>query len=304
MLTCSESPGRKSRKGCGSWTNARDTGAPIRHLAPEEIEGFSRKLQESIDEEPLTGGAIVQAVVIAVDNTNNYVTVRLGEWLGRIRIEDMSWARKPNPDVPYYADRLRRPGDALRIGDVIKVRLAEKTEAEELWECSLEQDPIVEAALLCIEAETGFVKAMIGGKNFQKSQFNRAFQSRRQPGSAFKPIIYAAALDKGYTAATEILDTPIVFKDTERDFTWKPKNYEDKFFGRTLFRNALEKSHNIVTIKILQDIGVEYAISYAEKLGITSTLSRDLSIALGSSGVSLLEIVNAYSVFAQCRESG
>ncbi|MFH2066396.1 MAG: PBP1A family penicillin-binding protein [Pseudomonadota bacterium] len=271
---------------------------PIRHLSPEEIEGFAKELQDAIDQEPLEIGSVVRAAVIAVDNSNNYVTVRLGNGIGRIKIEDMSWARKPNPDVAYYADRLKRPGDAVRIGDVIKVLLKGMSSDEELWECALEQDPIVESALLCIEAETGYVKVMIGGKSFQESQFNRAFQSRRQPGSAFKPIIYAAALDKGYTAATEILDTPIVFKDTERDFTWKPKNYEDKFFGRTLLRNALEQSHNIVTIKILQDIGVDYAIQYASKLGITSKLSRDLSIALGSSGVSLLEIVNAYSVFA------
>lgn len=271
---------------------------PIRRLPPEEIEGFAKELQDTIDQEPLEIGSVVRAVVIAVDNSNNDVTVRLGNGLGRIKIEDMSWARKPNPDVAYYADRLKRPGDAVRIGDVIKVLLKGMSSDEELWECALEQDPIVESALLCIEAETGYVKVMIGGKSFQESQFNRAFQSRRQPGSAFKPIIYAAALDKGYTAATEILDTPIVFKDTERDFTWKPKNYEDKFFGRTLLRSALEQSHNIVTIKILQDIGVDYAIQYASKLGITSKLSRDLSIALGSSGVSLLEIVNVYSVFA------
>jgi penicillin-binding protein 1A len=138
---------------------------------------------------------------------------------------------------------------------------------------------------------------MVGGKNFRESQFNRAVQSRRQPGSAFKPIIYAAALDKGYTPATTIIDSPIVFRDTERDFTWKPRNYKEKFYGPTLFRTALAKSRNVVTIKILRDIGVDYAIDYARRLGITSNLSRDLSIALGSSGVSLLELVKAYSVF-------
>jgi penicillin-binding protein 1A len=125
-----------------------------------------------------------------------------------------------------------------------------------------------------------------------------AVQSRRQPGSAFKPIIYSAALDKGYTPATVIIDSPIVFKDEEHDFTWKPKNYGKKFYGPTLLRQALAKSRNVVTIKIMQDIGIEYVLTYADKLGIKSELSRDLSIALGSSGVSLLEIVQAYSVFA------
>ena len=137
----------------------------------------------------------------------------------------------------------------------------------------------------------------MGGKNFRESQFNRAIQSRRQPGSAFKPIIYAAALDKGYTPATMIIDSPIVYEDTEHDFTWKPRNYKERFYGPTIFMNALAKSRNVVTIKILQDIGIDYAIDYTRKLGITSNMNRDLSIALGSSGVSLLELVNAYSVF-------
>jgi penicillin-binding protein 1A len=157
---------------------------------------------------------------------------------------------------------------------------------------------MVESALICIEAETGNVKVMAGGKNFHESQFNRAVQSRRQPGSAFKPIIYAAALDKGYTPATTIIDSPIVFQNEEMDFKWKPKNYGKKFYGPTLLRKALQKSRNVITIKILQDIGVDYCISYARRLGITSHLSNDLSIALGSSGVSLLEMVKAYSVFA------
>jgi penicillin-binding protein 1A len=131
-------------------------------------------------------------------------------------------------------------------------------------------------------------------------------QSRRQPGSAFKPIIYAAALDKQfddepdrfYTPASVIIDSPIVFEDEERDFTWKPRNYKERFFGPTLMRDALAKSRNVVTIKILHDIGIDYAIEYARKLGITSDLAKDLSIALGSSGVSLLELTKAYSVFA------
>ncbi len=156
----------------------------------------------------------------------------------------------------------------------------------------------VQSALLCIETETGHVKTMVGGRDFIESQYNRAIQSKRQPGSAFKPIIYAAALDKGYTPATMLIDSPIAFHDSQRGVTWKPKNYKETFFGPTLFRNALAKSINVVTIKILQDIGVDYTIKYARKLGVESEIARNLSIALGSSGVSLLEIVKAYSVFA------
>jgi penicillin-binding protein 1A len=210
----------------------------------------------------------------------------------------MRWARKPDPEVAYYEDKLYKPSDALTVGDVIEVMAKGEPDADGIWPLSLEQTPEIQSAILCIEAGTGLVKVMIGGRNFRESQFNRAIQSRRQPGSAFKPIIYAAALDKGYTAASEIIDSPIVFEDQVNDFTWKPKNYGKKFYGPTLLREALAKSRNVVTIKVLQDIGVDYSIDYARKLGIHSNLSRDLSIALGSSGVSLLEIVNAYSVFA------
>jgi penicillin-binding protein 1A len=178
-------------------------------------------------------------------------------------------------------------------------------EKQKQWMLELEQVPIAQSALLCIEAETGYVKAMVGGRDFKETQFNRAVQSRRQPGSAFKPIIYAAALDKQfenpdkfYTPATVIIDSPIVYEDTERDHTWKPKNYKEKFFGPTLLRDALAKSRNVVTIKILQDIGIDYTIDYARRLGINSEISKDLSIALGSSGTSLLELTTAYSVFA------
>jgi len=160
----------------------------------------------------------------------------------------------------------------------------------------------VESALLCVEAQTGHVKAMIGGRDFAASQFNRAIQSRRQPGSAFKPIIYAAAVDKGYTPATVLIDSPVVFRDQAQGGTWKPKNYGQKFYGPTTLRQALAKSRNVVTVKILSDIGIGYVIDYAHKLGIESPLAQDLSIALGSSGVSLLEIVRAYSVFTNLGE--
>lgn len=271
---------------------------PLMRVHPEEIESFVSDLQMESENADPEVDQIVRGVVIKVDDIEEKVHVRLGLGLGAIALEDMRWARKPDPDVPYYAVRIHRPSQALRVGDVIDVRLKGRNEETGYWELSLEQEPIVQAALLCIEAATGEVKAMVGGRDFEESQFNRAVQSRRQPGSAFKPIIYAAAIDKGYTPATVIVDSPIVFEDTERDFTWKPKNYKERFYGPTLLREALAKSRNVVTIKILQDIGIDYLTDYARKLGITSTLSRDLSIALGSSGVSLLELTNAYSVFA------
>lgn len=278
---------------------------PEKHLAPEEIEAFSKTVQSGLEEHPLEVGQILKGVVIKVDDSQKVVTVRIGNALGQITVEDMEWARKPDPEVAYFETKIKLPSEALHVGDVILVKVKAKMKEADLWQLTLEQEPAAQAALMCLEAETGFVKVIVGGRDFRDSQFNRAFQSRRQPGSAFKPIIYSAALDKQfdepdkfYTPATVIIDSPIVFEDEERDFTWKPKNYKERFFGPTLMRDALAKSRNVVTIKILQDIGVEYAIEYAKKLGINSDLSNNLSIALGSSGVSLLELTKAYSVFA------
>jgi penicillin-binding protein 1A len=278
---------------------------PLKRIKPAEIESYSQTLQAELEKTPLAEGATVEGVVIAVDDGKKTVTVRLGNAQGIIALEDMIWARNPDPEVAYYDATLKRPSQALAVGDVILVKLKGKEEGKDIWLLALEQMPVAQSALMCIEAGTGLVKAMVGGRDFKETQFNRAIQSRRQPGSAFKPIIYAAALDKQfedpekiYTPATIIMDSAIVFKDEENDLTWKPRNYKETFYGPTLLRNALAQSRNLVTIKILQDIGVDYAIEYAAKLGIESNLSRDLSIALGSSGVSLLELLRAYSVFA------
>ena len=278
---------------------------PLEQIKPEEIESYAQKLQGELDKKPLAEGVTVKGIVIAVNDRKKELSVRMGQSQGIIALEDMVWARKPDPEVPYHRVKLKRPSQALSVGDVILVKAKGKEKDHDAWSLALEQMPVAQSALMCIEAGTGLVKAMIGGRDFRETQFNRATQSRRQPGSAFKPIIYAAALDREseddsriYTPATIIMDSAIVYTDEERDFTWKPRNYKETFYGPTLLRKALAKSRNLVTIKILQDIGVDYAIEYANKLGIESNLSRDLSIALGSSGISLLELLRAYSVFA------
>jgi penicillin-binding protein 1A len=285
------------QKGLKALDQRQGYRGPLEKLAPDAVESFSQELEKEQTLIPLAAGVSTRGVVIDVDDKAGTVTVRMGSQRGVIALDDMRWARKPNPDVAYYSAKLRRPSEALAAGDVVLVELKAKAPAAEVWPLALDQTPVVQAALLCIEAGTGLVKTMVGGRDFMESQFNRAIQSRRQPGSAFKPIIYSAALDKGYTPASVIIDSPIVFKDEEHDFTWKPKNYGKKFYGPTLLRQALAKSRNVITIKILQDVGIDHVIEYARKLGIVSDLSRDLSIALGSSGVSLLEIVQAYSVF-------
>jgi penicillin-binding protein 1A len=275
---------------------------PLKQLKPEEIESFFKDLQESGEKRQLEKGAVVKGVVIAVSRKEKTVSVRLNGTVGTLPVANMEWARKPNPELAYGAVKVSDPSKVLKVGDVILVRLLEEDSKTKGWIVALEQEPEVQGALLCMENSTGYVKAMVGGLDFKFSQFNRAIQSRRQPGSAFKPFTYAAALDKGYTPATIIIDSPIIYTDEEMDFKWKPKNYKEKFYGPTLLRTALIFSRNVVTIKILRDIGIDYVIDYARRFGISSPLSRDLSLALGSSGVSLLELTNAYSVFANLGE--
>jgi len=158
---------------------------------------------------------------------------------------------------------------------------------------------LVQGALYCMDVKTGAIRAMVGGRDFNKSEFNRATQSRRQAGSAFKPLIYTAAFDKGMNPSTRFVDSPIVFEDpSQEDGLWKPKNFDEKFLGPITMRTALVQSRNIVTIKILREIGIDYAASYAMNMGISSPIARNLSLALGASGVTLQELVNAYGVLA------
>lgn len=286
------------QKGLKALDRRQGYRGPLKKLKSEAVEEFSQEIEKELILQPLETGVQTKGVVLSVNNKEGKTLVRMGNQRGIIDIEDMRWARKPNPEVAYYQAKVRRPDQVLSVGDVIQVIVKNKDPKEDIWHLELDQIPEVQAAMVCIEAGTGLVNVMVGGRDFLQSQFNRAVQSRRQPGSAFKPIIYSAALDKGYTPASVIIDSPIVFKDEEHDFTWKPKNYGKRFYGPTLLREALAKSRNVVTIKILQDIGIETVLDYARKLGIESELSRDLSVALGSSGVSLLEIVRAFSVFA------
>ncbi|MBU8850220.1 MAG: S1 RNA-binding domain-containing protein, partial [Desulfobacterales bacterium] len=270
---------------------------PLKNIPAIQIESFCADISEKLDNQMLEKGNTYQGVVLSIDDKKGVTRVRTGNFHGIIKIKTMTWARKPDHDLAYYEAKVKKPSQVFKPGDIIMVKVLNEIVENKEFEFTLEQEPVAQSALLSIEAETGHVKTMIGGRDYRNSQFNRAYQSRRQPGSAFKPIIYAAALDKGYTPASVIIDSPVVYEDTDRDFIWKPRNYKEKFFGPTLFRNALVKSRNVVTIKILQDIGIDYITEYAQKLGITSDISQDLSIALGSSGVSLLELVNAYSVF-------
>ena len=203
----------------------------------------------------------------------------------------------------YGADVLYKEGlsiyTTLNLSAQKEARDAMEKGFVELEDREKYEHGLVQGALYSMDVKTGAIRAMVGGRDFNKSEFNRATQSRRQPGSAFKPLIYTAAFDKGMNPSTRFVDSPIVFEDISReDGLWKPKNFDEKFVGPITMRTALVQSRNIVTIKILQEIGIDYAASYAMNLGITSPISKNLSLALGTSGVTLQELVRAYGVLA------
>jgi penicillin-binding protein 1A len=182
--------------------------------------------------------------------------------------------------------------DVLTVGDVIWLE-----QRETQW--LLADVPRIEGALVSIDPSNGGIRAMVGGFDYFKNKFNRATQARRQPGSNFKPFIYSAALEKGYTAASIINDAPVVFDDDSLEATWRPENYSGKFYGPTRLREALVKSRNLVSIRILQSIGLRYATNYIQRFGFErDQMPYDLSLALGSASFSPLQMARAYTVFS------
>ena len=285
------------RKGLLELDKREGYRGPLKRLSVEQRGSFRRSLAASQASFPSRAGDVAQGLVEKVDEAGNEVVVNLGSKEGVLSVSDMRWARKPNPEVSHGESPVRNVRDVLQAGDVVLVRIKEEAPESGGWKLALEQEPEVQGALFCMEAATGLVRAMVGGQQFSESQFNRAVQARRQPGSSFKPIIYSAALDSGMTPSTIILDAPYVSSNSMED-AWKPKNFRETFSGPTLFRDALIQSRNVITVKILKEITVPFVIDYARNLGIESDLASDLSLALGSSGLSLSEMCRAYAVFA------
>ena len=155
-----------------------------------------------------------------------------------------------------------------------------------------------QAAMIVMETGTGKVRAVVGGTDFTASQFDRAIQARRQPGSAFKPIVYAAALEKGFTPDSVFMDEPLSLVGASRGKVWEPKNFDNSYHGLTSLKTGLIHSRNIVAIKLLQEVGISRVVKMAGDLGVSSKIKPDLTLALGSSGISLLEMTGAYSAFA------
>ncbi|MGZ3537379.1 MAG: penicillin-binding protein 1A [Thermodesulfobacteriota bacterium] len=268
---------------------------PLRTLSSNEVKGLLNRKKGPLT--PLPQNEILEGVILSKDDSKKFYNVWLEDRKGILPYPEMSWALNVKPSVSYKPQRVKTPGDLLNPGDVIHVHAREVKKDLPLL-LTLEQEPLAQGALLCLDPKTGYVRAMVGGRDFSESQFNRAISSRRQPGSAFKPVIYAAALEKGYTPSTILMDSPIEYSDPDGETYWAPKNYDKGYMGPITFRNALAHSRNVVTVKILEDIGVGFALKFIKRLGIESPIKRDLSIALGTSGVSMMELTSAFAVFA------
>jgi len=234
----------------------------------------------------LEEGKVVAGLIEQFDVKSGTISVDLGTAKALIPQSGWQWVQVSN----------KRAEKIFRSGDVLRVKLGRR-QAQDVWIAGVEQDPGMEGSLMSISAVTGRVICMVGGRSFEKSQFNRCTQAVRQPGSAFKPVIYAAALDKGYSEASILIDSPITYYDNSVKGSWTPSNYDRQFWGPILLRKALIHSRNVVTVKLLESIGVGYTIHYARQLGITSPLTPTLSLALGASGVTLQELITAYSTF-------
>ena len=273
---------------------------PLMVLSAEQETEFLSKQAETFAEKQPLAGDIIEAVISGADKKSLHL--RIAEQDGRILLKSAKWAGSPKLVKRATAATGNATEDATRLplGSKVEVLIV-KIPEQGPWQLTLEQEPLAQGALLATDPHTGQIKVMVGGYDFRTSQFNRVLQARRLPGSAMKPLIYAAALDKGYTPATLILDTPLIFKErleTGKIKEWKPKNYSKRFYGLVPLRTALAKSFNVITVKILQDIGVHYAANYVRKLGIESPLAEDLTMGLGSSALTPMELARSYSVLA------
>jgi penicillin-binding protein 1A len=270
---------------------------PIQTLSQKEMKDLQNKKKGILN--PLVQNAIYEGIILSKEDSKKHFTVWVEDRKGILPYSESMWALQTKPTSTYKPQKVKNPEDLLNPGDVVQMRVKELPRKKDQPPIlSLEQEPLIQGALLCLDPKTGYVKTIVGGRDFSESQFNRALHSRRQPGSAFKPIIYAAALEKGYNPSTILMDSPVEYEDYDEGTYWAPKNYDKNFMGPITFRNALAHSRNVVTVKILEDIGVGYVLKFIKRLGIESPIRRDLSVALGTSGVSMLELAEAFAVFA------
>ncbi|NND45061.1 MAG: penicillin-binding protein 1A [Xanthomonadales bacterium] len=238
---------------------------------------------------PVAG--LIPGLVVEVDEAIALVYLETGQTVA-LGLEDVEWAR-PFISRDRFGLAPKKVSDVLTAGDIIRTRLDDNGR----WR--LGQLPEAESSLVSIDPANGAIRALVGGYDFARSKFNRAIQSRRQPGSSFKPFLYSAALEAGLTTASIINDAPIVFEDDELERTWKPQNFSEKFFGPTRLREAMVNSRNLVSIRLLRNIRVPFAREYISRFGFDpGELPANLSMALGSANLTPLSLARGYAVFA------
>ena len=260
------------------------------------------RIDELFKEHEKVRNFAIPAAVLEVDDTTGLTKIGLPAGrIGYIPLEGMKWARAYiNPDE--LGKKVEKPSDVVRMGDVVFVTSADNVSGLKDFKgkgqyFSLEQLPAVQGALVALDVHTGAVRAMVGGFG-KDDDFNRAIQAKRQPGSAFKPFVYAYAMTQGMTPASIVLDAPVVIRNNELDTAWKPQNYSEKVYGPSTLRRGLEKSRNLMTIRLAQELGIRNIIRFAQGFGLEEKMPPNLSTALGAASASLLELTNAYGVFA------
>lgn len=217
---------------------------------------------------------------------------------GTIPLAELKWARKNMPDQTLGPE-INAPSEVLKTGDVIwvePVKFGAKRVPYPENTYTLRQIPEVEGAMVVLDPHTGRVLAMVGGFSFKRSQFNRAVQAKRQPGSSFKPFVYLAALDEGFTPSTLVLDAPFVMEQGNGMGKWKPKNVSKRFYGPTTLRMGIEKSRNLITIRLARAIGIDKVVEYAKKFGISDDLPPQMSVAIGSGETTVLRLATAFGM--------
>lgn len=238
---------------------------------------------------------ILSGLVLEVKKRNAVIKSR--GVIGTLSIKDAQWASTIIDPKTGKRKVLKNftLTKILTLGDIIKVRI--KSVHNNNVRFVLEQEPIVQGAVVALEPASGFIRTLIGGYDFVRSEYNRALYAKRQPGSAFKPIIYAAALDNDFTPASIIVDEPITYYGGPKG-KWTPENYDHKFYGPTSLREALTYSRNVVTVKLVEKVGISNIVEFARKIGIKGKIPHDLTLALGSLTITPLDLALSYSVFA------
>ena len=236
-------------------------------------------------------GGLEPAIVTSVEKSGIMVLLRNGEEQV-VAWDSMKWAR-PFLNTNSIGPRPQQPADVSQVGDLIRVQ------RQEDGTLRFVQLPAAQSALVSLDPNSGAIRALVGGFSFEQSNYNRAAQAKRQPGSSFKPFVYSAALDNGYTAGTLVNDAPIVFADDALSQVWRPKNDNNTFLGPIRLREALYRSRNLVSIRLLQDLGISSTLGYIERFGFEKKdLPPNLSLALGTASLTPMEIAEGWSVFA------